>query len=130
MDDPTSVARIRAVRRTTSHVAFVGQAEAAQLFSSLTRRDVTADLKNHESRLYLDFLHMLNVVTHNTAVGLEDLHCGCCGRRRPLCGGQACTRCPLLAAVLHDSLHKKGILKSEIIPKLWVEHDRGCSCSA
>jgi len=41
-----------------------------------------------------------------------------------LCGGQACTRCPLLAAVLHDSLYKKSILKPEIIPELWAEHDQ------
>ena len=42
--------------------------------------------------------------------------------RRPSLHPLPCDR--LLAAVLHDSLHKKGILKSEIIPKLWAEHDQ------
>jgi hypothetical protein len=28
----------------------------------------------------------------------------------------------LLAAVLHERLYKKGILKTETIPKLWAEH--------
>jgi hypothetical protein len=129
--DPQAVTRIRAARQTTSHVAYISLAEAALLFSSLTGRDVRADLEDREFRLYLDFLHMLSVITHNNAAGLDDLviidplwllRQETAIVRRPSLHPLPCDR--LLAAALHDSLYKKGILKPEIIPKLWAEHNQ------
>jgi hypothetical protein len=129
--DAQAVQRIRAARQTTSHVAYVSLAEAAQLFSSLTARDVLADLEDREFRLYLDFLHMLGAITHSNAAGLEDLviidplwllRQETAIVRRPSLHPLPCDR--LMAAVLFDSLYKHGILKPKIIPKLWAEHDQ------
>ena len=113
-----------------SHVPYIDLAEAAHLFSSLTGRDVTANLEDREFRLYLDFLHMLGVITHSNAPGLEDLviidplwllRQETAIVRRPSLHLLPCDR--LMAAVLHDSLYEHGILKPGILPKLWAKHD-------
>jgi hypothetical protein len=129
-DDPQVVRHIRAGHQTSSHLPYIDLLEAGALFGSLTSRDVSEDLQDREFRLYLDFLHLLGVITHSNAAGLEDLVIidplwllrqeTAIVRRphlHPLPGDR------LLAADLFDSLYNHGILEPEIIPKLWAEHD-------
>jgi hypothetical protein len=128
-DDLQVVNRLRAEHHTPNALSWITLAESAVLFSSLVGRDVSGDLEDGEFRLYLDFLHMLGVITHSNAPGLEDLVVidplwllqqeTVIVRRpslHPLPGDN------LLPAALFDNLYKHGLLEAELVPKLWPEH--------